>query len=74
MKTQDQILEKLGVVIGKVDGINKRLDKVNGTVARHDDRINENEKKVDIMTGKATIIGAIFGFIGAVIIALFKTQ
>ena len=74
MTTQDQILEKLGVVIGKVDGINQRLDKVNGFIKGHDERINENEHKVDIMTGKATIIGAIFGFIGALIVSLFGSK
>jgi len=42
----------------------------NGTVKSHDTRINANESKIDNMTGKATMIGMIFGFLGACIIAL----
>jgi len=70
MKTIEIILQAIGELGGKVDGINKRLDTLNGTVKSHDKRINANESKIDNMTGKATMIGMIFGFIGACIIAL----
>ena len=72
MKTQDQILKALGNIEGKVDGINQRLDRVNGNIKNHDDRINEIEHTQDVMTGKATIIGTILGLIGAGIVALLK--
>ncbi|MHA1482291.1 MAG: hypothetical protein ACTSQA_02495 [Candidatus Heimdallarchaeaceae archaeon] len=70
MKTIDIILKAIGSLEGKVDGINKRLDTLNGTVKNHDKRINTNESKIDVMTGKATMIGMIFGFLGACVIAL----
>jgi len=70
MKTIEIILKAIGELGGKVDGINKRLDTLNGTVKSHDTRINANESKIDNMTGKATMIGMIFGFLGACVIAL----
>ncbi len=70
--TIQDVIRGLGRLEGKVDGINTRLDKTNGTLANHDKRINDNEHKIDIMTGKATVIGAIMGFIGATVIAFFN--
>ena len=69
MKTQDQIIKALGNIEGKIDGINKRLDLMNGSLGKHETRINDNEHKIDIATGKATAIGALLGVIGACIIA-----
>jgi len=54
MKTIEIILKAIGELGGKVDGINKRLDTLNGTVKSHE----------------ATMIGMIFGFLGACVIAL----
>jgi len=76
MKTQDQILKAIGKLEGKIDGIDKQIDdgfkRVNSSLGRHDERINENEHKVDTMTGKATVVGALLGLIGAGVIALLK--
>ena len=62
----------MGEVVGEVKGINKRLDKMNGSNARRDIKIDDLETSRDVITGKVTIVGAICGFIGAVIIACFK--
>ena len=73
----DAILDikgELGEIKGQVTGIYTQTKATNGSVKAHDVRINKNEHKIDVMTGKATIIGALFGFIGAVVIALFKTK
>jgi len=69
MTISQQILKEAGEIKGEVKGINQRLDRVNGNLKDHDTRINCNEHKIDNITGKATIIGSIIGFIGAVIIA-----
>ena len=75
-QTINDVIRGLGRVEGKVDGVISRLDRMNGTLDSHDKRININESKTDIITGKATVIGAItgavFGFIGAAVIAFFK--
>ena len=70
MKTIDIILKAIGNLEAKVDGVNSRLDRMNGTIKDHDDRINDNESKIDIGLGKASVIGVIFGFLGACVIAL----
>ena len=70
MKTIDIILKAIGNLEAKVDGVNSRLGRMNGTIKDHDDRINDNESKIDIGLGKASVIGVIFGFLGACVIAL----
>jgi len=72
MNTREEILKALGKVEGKVDGINERLDKVNGTLKNHDERINVNEHKVDTMSGKIKVVGAIATIIAGTIIASIK--
>jgi hypothetical protein len=72
INNENKITRLLGKLEGKVDGINQRLDRMNGSIIRHEDRINSNEHNIDIITGKATILGAVFGFIGAVIIGLLN--
>jgi len=69
MKTIEIILQAIGELGGKVDGINKRLDTMNGSLKDHDKRINKNESKIDITMGKVSVASAIFGFIGACVIA-----
>ena len=72
MKTQDQVLLKLGTMDGKIDGINNRLDKINGSLVNHDDRINVNEHKIDTLSGKIKVIGAIATIIVGAVIASIK--
>ena len=72
MENTKDIIRGLGRVEGKVDGINKRLDTMNGSISNHDTRINANETHIDKMTGKATVIGGVMGFIGAAVIAFFS--
>jgi len=72
MKTTEQIFNAIGELVGEVKGINNRLDKINGSLEDHDKRIDKNKERLDIATGKATVIGTILGFIGAAIIALLK--
>ena len=61
----------MGEVVGEVKGINKRLDKLNGSVKNHDDRINTNESKLDTMLGKVSVVGSLGVFIGGLIMWLF---
>ena len=69
MKTIDIILKAIGSLESKVDGINQRLDSLNGSVKSHALRINDNEHKIDVNIGKVSVASAILGFIGAGIIA-----
>ena len=61
----------MGEVVGEVKGINKRLDKLNGSVNNHDARINKNESKLDTMLGKVSVVGSLGVFIGGLIMWLF---
>ena len=69
MKTIDIILKAIGSLEAKVDGINSRLDSLNGSVKSHALRINDNEHKIDVNIGKVSVASAILGFIGACVIA-----
>jgi len=66
-----EINRTMGEVVGEVKGINKRLDKLNGSVKNHDDRINTNESKLDTMLGKVSVVGSLGVFIGGLIMWLF---
>ena len=66
-----EINRTMGEVVGEVKGINKRLDKLNGSVKNHDARINKNESKLDTMLGKVSVIGSLGVFIGGLIMWLF---
>ena len=72
---QKTLRELVFELVGEFRGMKNEMRKMNGTLINHEKRINSNETKRDIMTGKATVIGAvtgaIFGFIGAGVIAFF---
>ena len=38
----EEVMIKLGQLEAKIDGINDRLDRINGSVARHEDCINKS--------------------------------
>ena len=68
---EQQILFKLGTMEAKIDGINKRLDLMNGSVSAHDKRINNVESDCDKLSGKAMGAGAGVGaVVGAVAILI----
>ena len=69
MKTIDIILKAVGNIEGEVKGIRIEMKKMNGTLISHDKRINTNESKIDVNMGKVSVISALFGFIGACVIA-----
>jgi len=70
MKQNEQYL--LGQIDGKVDGIINRLDRMNGTLIEHSRKLNVFETFRDNLQGRMTIIGAIAGFLGAVITMLIN--
>jgi len=72
MNTREEILKALGNIEGKIDGINKRLDKINGSLSNHDDRINLNEHKVDTLSGKIKVIGALATVVAGSLLACIK--
>jgi len=63
----ETIFRAIGKLEGKVDGINARLDKTNGALSKHDDRINTLEDSVSNMKGKSVILGGIAGFVISII-------
>ena len=77
-QTLQNIERSIGRLEGKVDGINSRLDKANGSLINHDKRINKVEDGAANISGKATVIGAIAGFLVSVVVVtynfLFKSQ
>ncbi len=64
---QDDIKYLLGEINGKLEGICQRLDKINGTLAKHEDSINDLKTFRDNLQGRMSVISAISGFIGGII-------
>jgi len=80
-----KLTEKIGTLIGTVNGINKRLDKLNGSCEKRDEkisaldtRIDETNVKVANQAGKVAIIVtlslAFFTGIIAAVIRFFSKQ
>lgn len=44
LQIQNEGNKQIGILIGKVDGINDRLDRLNGSVSTHEQRIGEIEQ------------------------------
>jgi hypothetical protein len=70
--TLNDIYLTVGEIKGEVKGINCRLDKLNGTVCRHEDRINNNESAIDQQKGKSIAYGVISATIISAIGLLFS--
>ena len=64
----------VGNLDGKVDGINKRLDKTNGTIARHERRINQLEDITDTTQGELKGIIVVSTILGIVIMIIKLSQ
>ena len=62
------LYEKIGKLFGMVEQMDGRLDRV---LANHEERINANEKCIDQLVGKSSIVGAIFGLVGAGVVSIF---
>jgi len=69
---QDDVKYLLGEINGKLEGICERLDKINGTLSKHDDKINDLETFKDNLQGRMSVISAISGFIGGLISLLIR--
>jgi len=67
---QNNIQRTLGRLESKVDGINTRLDKINGNITNHEDRINVCENFCADHDGKEKggriVLGLIAGGIGLI--------
>ena len=72
-----EISRSLGVVEGELkigfSSINKRLDKINGEVSKHDTRINKVESENDRRKGVITIIGAMAGIAASFVLNLLSS-
>ncbi len=64
-----KILEDLGEIKGELKGINKRLDRVNGSLGKHEEKIAKNAIKLSGLTGRIIGMGA---GAGAVLTVLLK--
>lgn len=60
-QTHNQLMRGLGNIEGKVDGINQRLDKLNGSVAKQEERIKSLENDRSKILGLAAGIGSMSG-------------
>lgn len=60
-ESHNEIMRAIGRIEGGIQGINQRLDVVNGRLNKHSDKINELEKFSDQLTGKMTIVAAVVG-------------
>ena len=74
-QTTKEILRAIGKLEGKVDGVNSRLDRMNGAVAKNVDDINTLQETQNKLSGWIKGIAAFGGVTAAVIgllIAIFK--
>lgn len=60
-----EMKENQGREEGKIDGINQRLDTVNGRLGKHDDRLGILDSFKDNLKGKVAVISLLVGGIGA---------
>ena len=71
----NKIERSLGIIEGKIDGINKRLDTSNGRIQKGEDRLNCIETEQDKMKGSTRtalwVWGTVLTLIGLAI-AYFK--
>jgi len=79
MNTEQQILKtvidikgEVGIITGDIKGVKEHLKTLNGSIQKHDKRIDDNKERLDVMKGKIKIIVAIAGFIATAVIAYLK--
>mgnify|MGYP001596289113 CR=1 FL=1 len=66
------ILVSVGRLEGKVDGINARLDRTNGSIAKHAEKIDMIEADANQLKGKIAVWGIIFGLIGSTVVVVIN--
>ncbi|MBI5573496.1 MAG: hypothetical protein HY919_02950 [Elusimicrobia bacterium] len=59
------IFEQLGNIEGKIDGILMRLDKINGTLQKHEQDIVNFKLNKSFFLGASKVVFFIIGLIGA---------
>jgi len=72
---QDQLnnIERtLGILLGKVDGINQRLDTSNGRIRKLEDQENCIKSEIDQIKGKSVILGSVAAVVVSVGLAVFN--
>jgi len=67
----DQIAKDTSYMSGQFDMIIPLLQK---TADDHEKRIIEQEKKTENISGKASVIGAIIGFVSSAILSFFSNK
>jgi len=70
MENDKDLYRAVGRIEGKLDEIISRLDRRDLLCREHSDSINQLETFRDQAIGKATIFGALAGFIGAAILSI----
>lgn len=58
------LYQKVGEIDGKLESFIKKMEE-------HDTRLNCVEKTTDQLVGKVSIAGAVFGFVGGIIVSIF---
>jgi hypothetical protein len=62
-----ELCSRLGNIEGKIDILMKKTD-------AYGQRINDVARIQDQMVGKISVISAVFGFIGGIIVAILKSK
>ena len=63
-----------GYVFAKLEGLDKKLDQVNGTVKEHERRIDANSQDIAKAKGWAAALGAAFGLLASFARGLIGNQ
>ena len=69
MSKQPTTREMVIVIATEMKGIHKEMKTQNGSIKTIIGDVKDNRHDIDVMTGKATVIGGIMALIGAGVIA-----
>ena len=66
-KQHGEIMHELGVISGTLEGIDKHLEKLNGSVASNTKRLNKLDvsraKEKGIIIGISSVVSVVWGFL-----------
>ena len=72
MSKQLTTREMVIVIEAEVKGIHKEMRDQNGSIKTIIEDVKDNRHDIDVMTGKATVIGGIMALIGAGVISFIN--
>ncbi len=63
-----------GYVFAKLEGLDKKVDQVNGTLKDHEQRLDATAQDIAKAKGWASALGAVFGFLASFVRGFIGNQ